>query len=423
MHHLCADLLDRFKALIASVMSQLPQTSEGGAVSVDAVEVLGGGVRMPVVQQTIAHFVGEHVTLGAKLDDGAIALGAALLFRRQQNDLIAAAAKPATDVTPIDTAVPMEVEGVSEEKQVPADLDVSIGLSGEEIAAAKDKERHFQSGDDEVRELRRAYNQLEAYILEMRNAPRRKHGELINSSQLSPLLDEYEQWLWDVGTDDLTTVAVFQAKYQELTEKVTALCQAYFTKVNEEKEALEKLLQEEALKAQQEKEDGGEDEDHDNRKLKKNDRMRLVVKNKDEGNELFKGGNYRMAAARYHKALTHSSKFFDLGPDDEAEVKTLKISLYNNLATCYLKLENYEQMGNNVKEVLKLDEKNVKALFRYSQYYENKKEWEKCLELLNQCQSLNTTEDKLVTKNIEKVKKEIAKLKDKEKKMWGKAFA
>ena len=36
------------------------------------------------------------------------------------------------------------------------------------------------------------------------------------------------------------------------------------------------------------------------------DRMRLVVKNKEEGTELFKGGNYRPAAARYHKALSHS---------------------------------------------------------------------------------------------------------------------
>ena len=34
--------------------------------------------------------------------------------------------------------------------------------------------------------------------------------------------------------------------------------------------------------------------------------MRLVVKNKEEGTELFKGGNYRPAAARYHKALSHS---------------------------------------------------------------------------------------------------------------------
>lgn len=36
--------------------------------------------------------------------------------------------------------------------------------------------------------------------------------------------------------------------------------------------------------------------------------MRLVVKNKDEGTELFKGGNYRPAAARYHKSLAHSCK-------------------------------------------------------------------------------------------------------------------
>ena len=34
--------------------------------------------------------------------------------------------------------------------------------------------------------------------------------------------------------------------------------------------------------------------------------MRLVVKNKEEGTELFKGGNFRPAAARYHKALSHA---------------------------------------------------------------------------------------------------------------------
>lgn len=37
--------------------------------------------------------------------------------------------------------------------------------------------------------------------------------------------------------------------------------------------------------------------------------MRLVVKNKEEGTELFKGGNYRPAAARYHKALSHSGTY------------------------------------------------------------------------------------------------------------------
>ena len=52
-----------------------------------------------------------------------------------------------------------------------------------------------------------------------------------------------------------------------------------------------------------------------------------------------RGKNFRHAAARYQKALSHCAKFFDLSGDDEAEVKALKLSLYLNLATCYIKLE------------------------------------------------------------------------------------
>ena len=78
--------------------------------------------------------------------------------------------------------------------------------------------------------------------------------------------------------------------------------------------------------------------------------MRLVVKNKEEGTEIFKGGVYRTAAARYHKALTHASKFFDLTPADEKEVKALKISLYLNLAQCYLKMTQPDQVCDLIKE-------------------------------------------------------------------------
>jgi tetratricopeptide (TPR) repeat protein len=60
--------------------------------------------------------------------------------------------------------------------------------------------------------------------------------------------------------------------------------------------------------------------------------------------QLFKGGNFRPAAARYHKALTHCAKFFDLSPEDEKEVSQLKLSLYLNLAQCYIKLDNWEQV-------------------------------------------------------------------------------
>lgn len=42
--------------------------------------------------------------------------------------------------------------------------------------------------------------------------------------------------------------------------------------------------------------------------------MRMVVKNKEEGTELFKGGNIRPAAARYQKALSHAGDFSSSPP-------------------------------------------------------------------------------------------------------------
>jgi heat shock protein 4 len=437
MAELCLDLLNEkgFNGLMNSVFTQM------GSTTVEAVEVVGGGVRMPVIQVAINKLVGENIPLGAKLDDGSVALGAALIYRKQQNDLKKvpaappvtaseeAAAENKTEQPPAAPAesTPMEVtaeENASSKtfQEIKIKYDESNGLSSEEINKAIEKELFYQSKDQEVHQLHAAYNKLESYILEMRNAPKRKFGELIDSSALNKKLDDHENWLWENA--DNASLATFEEKYQSLTNEIHSLCANYFEKVNEEKLALEKMLNEESEKAAKEKElEGGDDEDHDTRKLKKGDRMRLVVKNKDEGNELFKGGNYRPAAARYHKALTHASKFFDLTPEDENEVKNLKISLFNNLATCYFKLENYEHLLNNIKEVLKLDENNVKALFRYSQYYEWKKDYEKSLEYLLLAEKWNPVEDKLVTKNVEKMKKEIGKMKDREKKMWGKAFA
>ena len=89
--------------------------------------------------------------------------------------------------------------------------------------------------------------------------------------------------------------------------------------------------------------------------------MRLVVKNKEEGTELFKGGNFRPAAARYHKSLSHAAKFFDLGPEDDKEVKNIKTLLYLNLASCYIKLENWDQVVRNCDFALELDPVNPKV--------------------------------------------------------------
>ena len=68
----------------------------------------------------------------------------------------------------------------------------------------------------------------------------------------------------------------------------------------------------------------------------------------DEGNELFKDGNYQWAVGRYTKALTHSAKFFDLNDDDKAEVEALKLSLFLNLAQCFIKLEMWQKVTTSL---------------------------------------------------------------------------
>lgn len=45
------------------------------------------------------------------------------------------------------------------------------------------------------------------------------------------------------------------------------------------------------------------------------------------------------------KALTHASKFMDLSPEDEEEVKKVKVGLYSNVALCYFKMNNVSGRG------------------------------------------------------------------------------
>ncbi|CAM9916985.1 unnamed protein product, partial [Choristocarpus tenellus] len=111
------------------------------------------------------------------------------------------------------------------------------------------------------------------------------------------------------------------------------VAKSYLEAVDSDKRQMEEQMEAEAKKAEEERKNSpqGED-DHDFRKLPKPERMRMVMKNKEEGNELFAGKNYRMAGARYSKALTHAAKFFDLSEEDAKEVKVVQLSLYLNLA-------------------------------------------------------------------------------------------
>lgn len=357
-----------------------------------------------------------EVKFGAKLDDVSIAIGAALLGRlRHPTASVPEAAAEAAEA-PLPTPV--------------SDAEVATPFTGllaeDELMQLVAKEAEMAAADAALAALATKRNELEGYVLEARSLrAHSKYGHLIDGAKLEPLLDEAEEWLYS-EEGEAADIALLERKLHELKEQVVSIA-------NEFNSALEadKLKEEQALEASdaerlREKAAAGEDEDHDTRKLKFPDRMRMVSKNKEEGTELFQGGNYRPAAARYNKALTHAVKFVDLSPDQRTEVNAIKLSLHLNIAMCWLKItdaENHlEQAIRSCGEALELDDTCTKAYFRRATALEAKKDFEGAKKDLARAGEL-APEDKSVKKLMERVEAQIKRQEAKEKKMWSKAFS
>jgi len=221
-------------------------------------------------------------------------------------------------------------------------------------------------------------------------------------------------------------LALMETKLVELRSKVAEVTAAFDSAVEADRVRDEKALEASAEQAAAEKAASGEaDEDHDTRKLKYGDRLRLVQNNKKEGTELFQGGNYRPAAARYNKALTHAAKFVDMSPDQRQEVDAMKLSLHLNIAMCWLKItdasNNLEQAIRSCTDALALDEDNVKALYRRATALEAKKDFDGAKADLTRAAALDP-DDKSVPKLMLRVDAQIKRQKDKEKKMYQKMF-
>ncbi|KAG7386023.1 hypothetical protein PHYPSEUDO_000878 [Phytophthora pseudosyringae] len=386
------------RARVTEMLQKALETAKESVSSADivSVEIVGGGTRIPFVQEAIiAAFPAEQqrntALIGRMLDSTtAIALGAA--FSSEVAAEVAAAVAPAE-----------------------ADMDAT------ELARYVALEQEFQARDAELAAIAHERNAIEAFVYEMRSKSSGKHGDKLDTSKLNPLLGAAEDWIYSEEAET-ATLDVIRTKHQSIETEVRAACEAYFSAIEADERALEQQLEQESQKAEAERQAEGGDEDHDTRKLKKPERMRMVAKNKEEGNELFRDGNHKHAAARYVKALTHASKFFDLSEADKEEVNAIKLSLYLNLAQSYLKMENYARAVANCNEALALDSKSVKALYRRAVAYEKENKLELAADDVKAALAL-APQDRAVLKLEERLKVRQRRQLDKEKKMWGKAFA
>ncbi|RLV98732.1 hypothetical protein DV515_00010378 [Chloebia gouldiae] len=80
---------------------------------------------------------------------------------------------------------------------------------------------------------------------------------------------------------------------------------------------------------------------------------------KEEGNEFVKKGNHKKAVEKYSESLKLNKE----------------CATYTNRALCFLTLKQYKEAAQDCTEALKLDPKNVKALYRRAQALKELKDY------------------------------------------------
>eukprot|EP00899_Mesostigma_viride_P026156 jgi/Mesvir1/6725/Mv12096-RA.1 len=387
---LCAGLRASLQNLISSVIAEagLPAgTSEAPLV----VELVGGGTRIPWIRDTIATAAAggsdspadlANVRLSNMLDGtSSVAQGASymaeagLVLEKHANFVAGGTGDGAAAIERL-LLLARSVVPADSGSGAPMEVDSGAGararLSEEDIQAAVALEAQMAEADRVAAARADARNSLESYVLELRSRATGgdKHSNLLDADKLLPILQEAEDWLYDEEGGGAAEVAPekVSAKEASLKEQVKDLTAAYYAAVEADRVQMEAELVAAAAAAEA---SGEGKEDHDFRKLKKADRMRLAVKNKEEGNELFQGGVYGQAIERYSHALRHCTKFVDLSPDDEKEVAAMKVSLHLNMAMAFLKMasspndvDTYKKAAESCTQALELDPVNTKALFR-----------------------------------------------------------
>uniref|UniRef100_A0AC34GXD9 Uncharacterized protein n=1 Tax=Panagrolaimus sp. ES5 TaxID=591445 RepID=A0AC34GXD9_9BILA len=100
---------------------------------------------------------------------------------------------------------------------------------------------------------------------------------------------------------------------------------------------------------------------NDESKLKQSEILR------QEGNDLFKKGEFNDAKEKYREALTLLDTLLlkeKPGDPEFIELDSKNVPLYLNLSQCYLNLQNFYEALGSAEEVLKRDAENEKGLFR-----------------------------------------------------------
>lgn len=152
-------------------------------------------------------------------------------------------------------------------------------MTQSQLQAAKTLNDQIVAKEREFVLVEESRNAIEAYLVEMRLARDGAYKHFIDPAVLNAKLDETENWLYDDG--DSASVEQLSLRMSTLQASICDTFPAFFEKQKADKEAKEAMLAAEAAAAAAEAALHGKD-DHDNRAMKYDERMRLATKNKEE---------------------------------------------------------------------------------------------------------------------------------------------
>jgi FK506-binding protein 4/5 len=129
---------------------------------------------------------------------------------------------------------------------------------------------------------------------------------------------------------------------------------------------------------------------------------------KNEGDDLIKEKKFKEAVMSYEKALLQLFYTFSDNPEEDKEVDRLKSAINMNVSMCKINLGLFEEAINCCNEALRVDNKNMKAIYRIAFSYfkldkldEAKKSIQECLELDSKEKLFNDLKDQIEFKEKE----------------------
>jgi len=289
---------------------------------------------------------------------------------------------------------------------------------------------------EEVMRLEKG-NELESFMYEVKSWLSGPDRALLKPEITEPIVDKEQMWFEDAMYDEATTLALYTDHLNELKKQLEEHGAEFFAKRQKEKEDKDKFLDEEAEKERQRRQDCGMNDDKDDRKMAKSERIKMAGKNKEEGNTVFKAGNLEDASGRYMRALQHLKKYYmlDLSPEEKAEGDAIFLSVQLNLSQVYLKLAAqtekdsgkdkaeavYIKAKDAAVEALTIDADSIKANFRKATAMEKLGDIDGAGKEVKSALKIEPENSDFV-KLKERLDKLQAIQKEKAKKMYGKMF-